>query len=69
MAHILDSVVAGLAAQTDYAKTLGLPSPTGWEPGRVWTAWEVDPALMTPWAAGLGELSIVFIQNPVQIGG
>ena len=52
--HILDAVVAGEAPATEYAKTLCLPRPTGWEPGRVWTVWEVDPAVMTPWGAVFG---------------
>ncbi len=52
--HILDAVVAGEAPATEYAKTLRLPRPTGWEPGRVWTVWQVDPAVMTPWGAVFG---------------
>lgn len=54
MSHILDAVVAGDAPRTAYATSLRLPRPTGWEPGRVWTVWEVDPAVMTPWGAVFG---------------
>jgi uncharacterized protein (TIGR00369 family) len=54
MAHILDAVVAGEAPRTEYADTLRLPPPLGWEPGRVWTEWEVDPSVLTPWGAVFG---------------
>jgi uncharacterized protein (TIGR00369 family) len=54
MGHILDAVVAGEAPRTEYAKTLRLPIPAGWEPGRVWAEWQVDPAVMTPWSAVFG---------------
>ena len=54
MAHRLDAVVAGTGNRTAYAEALRLPRPTGWEPGRVWTVWEVDPAFLTPWGGVFG---------------
>ena len=54
MAHILDAVVAGESPRADYARTLRLPAPLGWEPGRVWTVWKVDRDLLTPWGAVFG---------------
>ena len=54
MGHILDDVVAGRVEPTAYAAALGLPRLEGWERGRTWTSWEVDPSLMTPWGAVFG---------------
>ncbi len=54
MTHVLDAVVAGRAPRTDYSAGLQLPRPDGWEPGRVWAVWEVNPAFLTPWGAVFG---------------
>jgi uncharacterized protein (TIGR00369 family) len=52
--EILDAAVAGTGPRSRYAERLGLPRPTGWEPGHVWCDWEVDPELLTPWGAVFG---------------
>ena len=54
MAHILDQVVDGSVPAPEYAEALGLPQPAGWEPGRVWAVWDVDPVRLTPWGAVFG---------------
>jgi uncharacterized protein (TIGR00369 family) len=54
MAHILDRIVEGDAPTTGYARALRLPRPSRWEPGRVWSSWEVDPEMLTPWGAVFG---------------
>ncbi|MEM7413693.1 MAG: PaaI family thioesterase [Myxococcota bacterium] len=54
MGHVLDEVVAGRAPTTAYAEALRLPRIEGWERGRAWTHWDVDPAYLTPWGAVFG---------------
>ncbi len=54
MPHVLDQVVAGETPEMPYAKTLRLPRPHAWEPGRVSSNWSVDPDLLTPWGAVFG---------------
>jgi uncharacterized protein (TIGR00369 family) len=51
---LLDAVVDGTSPRSGYAERLGLPRPSGWEPGRVWCDWEVDPELLTSWGAVFG---------------
>ncbi len=54
MKEILDRVIRGDTPMPTYAKTLRLPRPEGWEPGRVWLSWQVDPDLLTPWGSVFG---------------
>jgi uncharacterized protein (TIGR00369 family) len=54
MPHILDSVVEGTAPRTAYAAALHLPTPVGWESGRVWATWKVSSEFLTPWGAVFG---------------
>lgn len=43
-ARFLDARVAGLADLPPAIRTLNLPGIDGWEVGRVWSSWPVDPA-------------------------
>lgn len=43
----LDEIVAGTADKPPVVDALRLPGIEGWEPGRVWGAWPVDPDLHT----------------------
>ena len=40
---LLDRIVAGEGEPPPAVKTLGLPGIAGWEPGRVWQRWKIDP--------------------------
>ena len=55
MASVLDDVVAGRTPRMPYEETLRLPRAEGWEPGRVWCSWRVDPEVMQPWGGVFGE--------------
>ena len=54
MTHILDQLIASQESPSAYGKTLGLPRPKRWEPGRIWMTWQVDPGLLTPWGSVFG---------------
>jgi uncharacterized protein (TIGR00369 family) len=51
--EVLDGIVSGTAARPPMVATLRLPTIAGWEPGRVWVDWKVDPAT-------LNERDVVF---------
>ena len=42
-AKVLDDIVAGTSEPPPCVVTMRLPGIEGWEPGRVWGAWKVDP--------------------------
>ncbi len=46
--EILDAIVTGAIPAPPFVATLGLPQPERWEPGRVWSHWEVDPNVLQP---------------------
>jgi len=46
--EILDSIVAGTVEKPPAVEKLKLPPLEGWERGRVWGAWRVDPELLNP---------------------
>jgi len=41
---LMNRIVAGEQEPLPCVESLGLPIPSGWEPGRVWATWEVDPS-------------------------
>jgi len=41
--ELLDRIVAGEADPPPAVRTLELPGIDGWEPGRVWQQWRIDP--------------------------
>ena len=43
--ELMDQIVAGTAPKPPCVKTLRLPQPKRWEPGRAWAEWEVDESL------------------------
>jgi uncharacterized protein (TIGR00369 family) len=52
--EILDGMAAGEALVPSHVKVLRLPRIDGWEPGRVWCVWKVDPELIQPHGALFG---------------
>lgn len=42
--QILDQIVARTVEPPPHVTSLRLPHIEGWEPGRVWGRWEIDPA-------------------------
>jgi uncharacterized protein (TIGR00369 family) len=50
----LDAMAAGDAVVPSHVKVLRLPSIDGWERGRVWCTWKVDPELIQPHGALFG---------------
>ena len=40
---LLDRVVAGTGDRPPAVEALNLPGIAGWEPGRVWQNWKIDP--------------------------
>jgi uncharacterized protein (TIGR00369 family) len=42
---LLDQIIAGTAPKPPMVDVLRLPPPDGWERGRVWGSWKVDPEL------------------------
>ena len=54
MAHKLDEIAEEEGPTTGYARALRLPRPSRWEPGRVWSTWQVDPEMLTPWGSVFG---------------
>ena len=50
----LDHIVARTAPRPPHAEILRLPGIDGWEPGRVWCAWAVDPDFIQPQGAIFG---------------
>ncbi len=51
---LLDQIVARNAPRPPHAEVLRLPGIDGWEPGRVWCNWTVDPDLIQPQGALFG---------------
>lgn len=51
---LLDNIVARTVPQPPHVKVLRLPPIDGWEPGRVWCEWTVDPDLIQPQGALFG---------------
>lgn len=47
---LLDQIIAGTVEKPPMVDVLRLPRPEGWDRGRVWGTWKVDPELFT--AAG-----------------
>jgi len=41
--EVLDAIVKGTGGRPPMVATLRLPLIDGWEPGRVWVDWNVDP--------------------------
>jgi uncharacterized protein (TIGR00369 family) len=52
--EILDGMAAGEAVVPSHVRILRLPRIDGWEPGRVWCTWKVDPELIQPHGALFG---------------
>jgi uncharacterized protein (TIGR00369 family) len=50
----LDDIIAGKAEPPPMVKTLKLPPIEGWEPGRVWGSWKVDPEVFHGFGAVFG---------------
>jgi len=50
----LDAIVAGTAEPPPVVTALRLPAIEGWERGRVWGDWKVDPDLMNAGGAVFG---------------
>jgi uncharacterized protein (TIGR00369 family) len=46
--EFLDRLVARKTELPSHVRVLRIPLIDGWEPGRVWSAWEVDPELIQP---------------------
>jgi uncharacterized protein (TIGR00369 family) len=46
--ELLDSMVAGTNERPSHSEIMRLPSIDGWEPGRVWCEFEVDPSFIQP---------------------
>ncbi len=46
--ELLDRIVARKHVLPSHAEILRLPSIDGWEPGRVWCTWKVDPDFIQP---------------------
>ena len=44
--ELLDGIVAGTTDPPPVVKKLGLPRIEGWDRGRVWGSWPVDPELL-----------------------
>lgn len=42
---LLDQIIAGTAERPPHVRALRLPNISGWEPGRVWAEWRVDPQM------------------------
>ena len=53
-AKVLDDIVAGSVDPPPMVTTLRLPPITGWEPGRVWGDWKVDPDMFHAMGAVFG---------------
>ncbi|HEX9713440.1 MAG TPA: PaaI family thioesterase [Actinomycetota bacterium] len=51
---ILDQIVDGTGEPPPMVTTLKLPPIEGWEPGRVWGTWTVDPAFFHAMGAVFG---------------
>ncbi len=51
---LLDHIVARKGPIPSHVNVLRLPPIDGWEPGRVWCAWPVDPDLIQPQGALFG---------------
>lgn len=43
--EILDHIVAGTSDKPPFVDKLEIPKIDGWEPGRVWTHWPVNPQM------------------------
>jgi uncharacterized protein (TIGR00369 family) len=50
----MDQIVKGTAEPPPMVTTLKLPPIEGWEPGRVWGTWDVDPAVFHAMGAVFG---------------
>ena len=46
--ELLDQIVARKSKPPSHVAILKLPLIDGWEPGRVWCTWEIDPGLIQP---------------------
>ena len=46
--QLLDEIVARKAQLPRHVGILRIPLIDGWEPGRVWGTWKVDPDLISP---------------------
>jgi len=46
--RLLDGIVARKVPISKHAETMRIPRIDGWEPGRVWTTWEIDPDIVSP---------------------
>lgn len=46
--RLLDEMVARTAELPPHVGILRIPLIEGWEPGRVWCTWKVDPELLSP---------------------
>ncbi len=51
---LLDQIVARKGSLPSHVKALRLPPIDGWESGRVWCAWPVDPDFIQPQGALFG---------------
>jgi uncharacterized protein (TIGR00369 family) len=51
---LLDKIVAGTLEPPPMVRTLHLPQLKGWEPGRVWAEWKVDPGVFHAFGAVFG---------------
>jgi len=51
---LLDHIVARKGPLPPHVEVLRLPAIDGWEPGRVWCDWPVDPDLIQPHGALFG---------------
>lgn len=46
--RLLNGIVARKVPISKHAETMRIPRIDGWEPGRVWTTWEIDPDIVSP---------------------
>ena len=46
--RLLKGIVAGKIPKSPHATVMRIPRIDGWEPGRVWSTWEIDPDLISP---------------------
>ena len=43
-AEVMNAIIEGTSEPSPFVRNLKLPWPEGWEPGRVWLRWKVDPS-------------------------
>ena len=67
MSKLLDDIIAGRGDKPPSVETLELPRPSRWEPGKIWTEWQVDPRMFHGHGALFGGYLAALADNALAL--